>query len=266
MSANSLRAYSDLLTHLTSRPLRFTTPRVLNVAHVEGSASTIGVVPPRGSVVIYCAPNPGAIIDSIEQALSSNDRRALETLASQIDDLLKDKVEPSAEEVLRTLHEVETVFEVRYRGKTIVEANGLLRGYAFSTTTVAYTGGALRAEDFAVAEHVVDEKAAGYRYLIAIRPPVLTELERAVLEKLPVELAEMTIGGSVSTDKEDTVKKVADAAAEMVRREKTTWHKPGILDFLDDQLETHSISPNASAALLMKAREELIIRSQKQQQ
>lgn len=112
-------------------------------------------------------------------------------------------------------------------------------------------------------EHVLDERAAGNRYLIAIRPPVLTDLEKAALERLPAELVELTIGGSVETEKEDTMKKVADAAAEMVRREKTTWHKPGILDFLEDQLEAQSISPNASAALLMQAREELIIRSQK---
>jgi hypothetical protein len=264
MSDSSLRSYSELRAHLESRPLRFATPRFIDVAHVEGSYSTIGVVPPRGSVVIYCAPNPGTILDSLEEALTRNDRRTLDALARQIDDLLKDKVDPSNDEVMRALHEVETVFEVRYRGKTIVEANGLLNGYSFSTTTVAYTGGALKAEDFTVAEHVLHEQAEGYRYLIASRPPVLSELERAVFEKLPAELAEMTIGGSVATEKEDTMKKVADAAAEMVRREKTTWHKPGILDFLDEQLQVQSLSPNASAALLMKAREELIIRSQKQ--
>lgn len=264
MFEKSLRIYSDLRSHLTSRPLRFVKPSVLDVAHVEGSFSTIGVVPPRGSAVIYCAPKPGTIIDRIERALAGNDRKSLETLAAEIDDLLKDKAEPSGEEVARALQNVETLFEVRYRGKTILEVNGLLDGYSFSTTTVAYTGGALKSEDFTVAEHVADEKAAGNRYLIAFRPPVLTDLEKAALARLPAELAEMTIGGSVATEKEDTVKKVADAAAEMVRREKTTWHKPGILDYLDDQLEAQSISPNASAALLLQAREELIIRSQKQ--
>jgi hypothetical protein len=232
---------------------------------VDGSADTVGVVPPRGSVVIYCEAKRGRTVQRIERALTSNDRKELAAVATDVAESLKGKSDPPRRDVIDMMRDVETVFDVRYHGKTIIDANGLLPGYKFSTATIAYTGGSLQHDGFVIAEYLRHEGSPGYDYLVAIRRPVLTDLERAALESLPSELSEMTIGGNVDDDdyvEEDTFKVVADAAREMVEREMTSWHKPDILEHLEEELQAGRITPTESAAALMRARQELLIRSQ----
>jgi hypothetical protein len=265
VSDDTFLAFAQLRAQVQGRVVRLKSPRLIDASDVSGSADTVGVVPPRGTLVVSYAGARDGSVRELADALESNDRGKLIALASRVNARVEHRQEPSQRDAYVALKDTAVLFDVRYRGKTVVESAGLLPGYSFGTITLAYLGGTLNADDFVIAEYLADESDdPGYDYLVAARPPVLTELERAVLKKMPDDLREMVVGLPLGEEQEkDTFKQVADVAKEMVEREKTTWHRPDILERLESHLRTGEVSVGASIASLMQARRELILRSQK---
>lgn len=261
------RTPPGLLTQLTGsirgRQQQTVKPIVLTLDELNDSGEAAAIVPPRGTIVIYFAAQNDATVDSITTALSARDSVQLQSLGREALQRFRTAPRLPEDQVVNALTSVECLFTVSYAGRTVVEHIGLLPGQTFGTRTLAYIGSPTNDADFQITEFRASTNTPSYKYLIAKRAPVLTELERSVLNRLPVERQGLTVGGLLAAD---TFQEVADVVKNMVNdAERQKEGKKGIrfdlLDEISNQLQAGTLDPTATVQALMNAREQLVLRS-----
>jgi hypothetical protein len=245
-------------------------PRVLDFDKLSLHSldkDVVSVVPPRSSVVVYYAPAASGFIRDLAAAFSTSDERHLRTIGREMRASFDAQPKLSEKQALERLRAAECLFDVRYSSKTIAENFGLIGQLRFATVTLSYIGIEAIENDFKILEYITARTTPGYEYLIARRAPVLTDLEKAALKKVPNELLEITVGKPVASD---TMKEVADFIAREVEKAKQTRGCMGIPESIDLQelgrmLQSGTINPTGTAHALMRAREDLFFRSQHQE-
>ena len=270
MATSVLAKFTELRNLIGGWELKFVKPHVMSLEKlnlkIENDLDSL--IPPRGTIVIYYAAADSKVLDDLARAFLAENVHEVRSIARELQSNSSSRPRLSEEEALRGLHGADCLFDVRYRGKTIADLLGLYGGLRFATTTLSYIGGPTVRDDFQIVQYLKTKEHPGYKFLITIRPPVLTALEQAVIEKIPVEMLEVTVGRPMAAD---TAKEVADAvreAAEKAVRDKRARENGGptpestrLLHEIEEMLKAGTIGPTETAEALMRARHELLFRS-----
>ncbi|MDQ3825080.1 MAG: hypothetical protein M3326_12785 [Actinomycetota bacterium] len=257
-----LKVLSEVEQEIFDRPLTILKPRTVCL---ELEMHEMPLLPPPGTLVVYYGASDFVEFDELEGALVRGDRGILGMLHQRAESFRQGQPETRTDlEILEEVREAPLLFSVRYKRRTLTERAGLNHGQSFGTLTFPFVGLQLDPAEFEVVEHRRVSGEVMYRYLVAYRPPRLTDLERRVLERIPTDIVDITIAPSTSSD---TFKQVADIVEKAARDALAEKHArtggcPDLrLDRFDSRLREHDLNPYASVQELVRARRELMARS-----
>ena len=259
-------------------------PRVLDVSRLSlrldadigvrsRARDLAAVIPVRGSIVVFYGSADNGIIAELSKAIREEDEHRLSAIGSEARSSFRGLPTLTESNAIDEASAAKYLFDVKYAGKTAAGMVGLNRGMRLATATLSYVGGPTVPDDFEIVEYRRQPSGPGLDYLIALRAPILTYLERAMLDKIPHEQLEVTVGVQMA---EDTFQQVADVAKQMVEEVKQEAQKnaarqkgrgnptpqfTNILNDLDQLLQSGRISPTETAKRLMQARQDLLFRS-----
>lgn len=89
-----------------------------------------------------------------------------------------------------------TIADFRYGGHTLLQDIFLAREIEVAAAALPYNGGPIAIHLFSVAEYVTAEDTHDYEYFVVVRPPTLTDVEKAALSTIPPELSELNIASA----------------------------------------------------------------------
>ncbi|ROO86916.1 hypothetical protein EDD29_4500 [Actinocorallia herbida] len=241
---------------------RFLRPGPLAIADVAEDVveSDADLTPPPGTITVFFARDP-QVLAELGAALALNDGAGLAAVRVRADEA-RGALPESDDAARSSVHAAGTVFDVRYAGRTIAGNRVLPEGELLGSVVLSWTGGALDDDAFSVVEYGTEELAEQeLAYQAYRRRPVLTELEQAMLERLPAELAEVNLGTITASET-----KTMEEIARIVEREakhavQTRTCGPENLDALQELIEGELISPEASVRELVRARLDLMTQS-----
>jgi len=224
---------------------------------IESSAD---LTPPPGTVTVFFS-RESAVLEQLKTALEQGDERSLQHLRERANSGKQRKIFTD-EDAVRLVQSADTVFDVRYGGRTVSGNRALPDGEVLGSVVLSWTGGSIDNSAFSVIEYNNSEVAGQQLYYLAYRrAPKLTELERGMLDQIPTEMSEIHLGAIVASETKtmEEVAKMVHDAAEHAKQTRTCG--PDILDDLQQLISQGRISPEASVRELVRARLELMTRS-----
>lgn len=264
-STNALQEYAATIE--TRMPL-FSGAKVVS-AKSSHEYQTI----PQGAVVGFFGNEGNKTLAALAEAAQKGDVKKVDALVTRI---TKANVESfgTADNKGRGVAGVPNYAELRYRTKTISFGLFADKPSSIEVRTFPYNGGKLYDADFKLVNFPASDGAKKLECLLIKRDPVLTQLERDILSKVPREQTESSIGveaaftGAVLKMVVKTAKKVGKAvvdgvkkAVDWVTRNKTTTvHTIDIVTLIGDcplipgPVGVKKIDTNSSAADLLAAR------------
>ena len=165
---------------LESREQHFTTPRVF-----EMEASQVKIKSLPGGAIWGVVGLPGSpTITSLIRALESKDYSVLDGLArAQLTRF--DSFEAIRKLGVGKLSDIPVLADLHYRQRRI--APGLFTTPSLDAliSVMPYTGGRLTHEDFQLAQYPLPSREANLECVVVIRPPVLTDIEKQIRDRVP---------------------------------------------------------------------------------
>jgi hypothetical protein len=274
-----LRAQQELDEEILDRPPRVVAPAVVRV---DSETDHVPLAPFPGTLVVYYASPDVGELDTLEAEGRRGERSAVSSLYAMLSALHEQVAAPGGEidqptdlEALQRLRQARVLFTVRYGQRTLVEraglapardfgTQGLTAGRRFGTLTFPFVGTELDTAAFQIVEHPRTNDERSNRYVVAFRPPELTDLEQSVAERIRSDAFERTIGIAMASDCAKQVADVVKKAAEDAVKEKHAKTKGCAFEMLDrfnEVIQEGALTPDASIDELVRARHELIVRS-----
>ena len=224
------------------------------------------LIPVPGAITVFFSRDEG-ILRHLADALEMADAEALTRIRSEVAERTVRRARRSGYAALEAIRTVESVFDIRYRDRTLWQDRALPEGEVLGSALISWTGGPLATDVLTAFEYVQHEESGPqYKFLAYARAPFLTDLERRMLERFPSDVAEIQLSTLVEAETKtfDEVAKVVDDAVH--KAEQTRTCGPDLLDRFQQVLEAGAISPEATVKELVKARLELMTRSQLREQ
>lgn len=187
---NVLPALEGFQDALNEKETRFGAPTIVRLS--ERSARELRTIP-RGSLAIFVAGRGSGVLARVARALRSRDHRAIDALVRRhAAGIVKHAFRGRTR--FQAYRDVPAFGELRYATKSLSYGFFLDRDRDVAVEILPYNGGELRTPEFRFVEYVTPGASEGLECLVAIRPPVLTTLERQMLSKVPANLTEINVG------------------------------------------------------------------------
>jgi hypothetical protein len=94
------------------------------------------------------------------------------------------------------LGEVPVLTEFRYSGRTLAQAMFVTDDVEVASASVLYSGGPLDQGQFRVVDHPKDDADLAQRAIVLVNEPRLTDVEKAIIERVPRESSEVFVSSS----------------------------------------------------------------------
>jgi hypothetical protein len=147
-----------------------------------------------GTVTLFVASPGSSLLEEVAEVFGDGTpervRRLIDTIA--VDAAQRGRMDPL--ETARNLAASRAFASFRYAGKVLAENLGLPAGLDFGVISFPYAGLELDPADFVLEQYVKHEFQERLDAVVVIRPPVLSDAERAALELVPPEQREIGIG------------------------------------------------------------------------
>lgn len=198
-------AEPDLRRALMTRATRATTPLVFTIDGQDDEREPLTTLAP-GTITFLVAAEDSQVFDRMRGAARAGDARLLDMLATHA-------VNGMARAVLRTglvdesevdedagsldLGAVPSIGEFRYRDRLLGRGMFPTSELDVVVERIVWTGGALDDDAFSFIEHIAGAGAGRLEALVVKSEPVLSDVERAVIDQVPDDSSDMhmrTIG------------------------------------------------------------------------
>ena len=159
----------------------------------ERSADTLLVSP--GCIGIFIGPKGSALLAEVREAATGGKESGgfADRLRSQLADRPGMPVADAVDLLLK-----QPVFgSVRYGGRTVVSSVFPAPGAPLAAIALPYNGGQLAPGAFSLVEHYLEGRTEELDGIAIRHSPQLTAAEKAALDKLPPEMAELNVGTAV---------------------------------------------------------------------
>ncbi|MEM9555981.1 MAG: hypothetical protein AAGC60_17120 [Acidobacteriota bacterium] len=171
-------------------------PEVITL-DLEGDSAD-GVRPLPGMISLFFAVKGSPLLRQLRAAYGSANVAAIQEAGQEISRVLEQAQSVSVPEAVDQMIASPSYFDFRYRGKTLAPNLGLINGLEFATVLFPYNGGRLDESDFRIIDYRRDPHLeTELEYLVVMRPPALSDLERDVLGQVPDDLLELNVGSAV---------------------------------------------------------------------
>ncbi len=150
---------------------------------------------PGGGIWIVTAKPGSSLIQRLRETASTG---SYEKLSELINSSRKAMLNPTQQEEkeFKSIHEIPVLAELSYGPKMIAQGLFLVPNTDVLFTFVPYNGGNLLANRFTFSQYVWIGSSSRLDCLILIRAPILTELEKSILEKVPSDVSEANLGNA----------------------------------------------------------------------
>lgn len=175
-------------------------PRVVrNNVRDDGGGEHYSLRPVKGSVMMFSAKRGHGILRQLEQAYTSGDRAALQSLSRIVDeDVSRRRVVPVSTAV-DLLIEAPSYFDLLYDNKQLANNVGLVNGLEYGSMLFPWNGGRLNPEDFTIVEYTKPFAGPDFETLLVLTEPDLTQIEREALEAVPEDRLGLNIGSTAAS-------------------------------------------------------------------
>lgn len=173
------------------RPYRVTQLEVLDYQPTYGDLDTILVRP--GCIGVFVGPKPSPLIAAVRHAIRANDGTD-QRLANTIREQLAGRARIALEDAVDLLVQQPVFASIRYGGRTLVSSLFAPPGLPMAAVAIPYNGGTLAPRGFSLVEHYTPGATDALDAVLVRHTPQLTKGEKAALDRLPTDLAEMNVG------------------------------------------------------------------------
>lgn len=191
-SAGALSAIIDLRHAKERRPIRVLRPQVITIPE---DAPTDVLTPP-GTVQLFIGFRGTKTFVRCRRVYEAQDFSNLERLQQDIRRQGQDLALVSVMDAAKMAQSAMTIADFRYGGLTLLSDVFLPKNIDVSAAALPYNGGPIDGRSFSVVEYVKDENECEYEYFVVVRPPKLTDIEKAALSAIPADMSEVNIASA----------------------------------------------------------------------
>jgi hypothetical protein len=174
MQQHAENRYGQVIQENLSRPIRESKLEVID-ARAKMTAP--------GTLTVYIGRKGTNSIDLVRTAVA-DDARA-EELRTRIDNQLKQTYSMPVEHMPAAMIRQPVLADIRYGGETLIHGFFLPDGVDLFPVLLAYNGGALARQGFALIEHHREGTDAAFEAVVVRNPPSLNDAEEAALRQVP---------------------------------------------------------------------------------
>lgn len=184
--SESMDKASSLTPELPGRSLRHSSPEIITLEGVPLEPRSLA---PPGTVTCLVATHGSSLLSQIRSAAYRKDyeelHRHADTIATERAGASRRPKRPD-----ESLSNIAVLTEFRYGDRILVQGMFPSETLHIATASVPYAGGPLRDDAFQAVDYFHPAIALDTEHVVVVSAPSLTELERAILGRVPEEHSE----------------------------------------------------------------------------